>query len=150
MNKISLKAFLEFRKSDKRKLIAYHFSKKAVTETELDKFTLQTEKWCKKTISVYYGIFSSEELVGVISLSKQNMELKRASIGYEIFPLCRNKGYASQAFLLVLKIAQEKGFKVISAKILKENEFSLKVWNKYKAAIVSKSENKYHLSISLD
>jgi RimJ/RimL family protein N-acetyltransferase len=109
---------------------------------DLEDFKNNTINWCFTTNSEYYGIYSRNNLVGTICLSKQNHKERYASIGYEIFSKFRKQGLASKAFQLLLDKASKKGFLIVNAKIQKENEASIKIW-KAKGAVFKEidSEN---------
>lgn len=144
MNSIFVQEFHNLELSDKQKLYSYIFKKSManVTESELADFTVRTQEWSKRTVSNYYGIFHQNEILGTISLSKQNIAEREACLGYEIFERFRGRGFASQAFELVLGIAAERGFKKVKATIAKDNHASLKIWQKRKAAFREISGNK--------
>jgi len=129
---IVLKQFNDISGSDKQKLYIHIFKKSDsnTTESEITTFTNRTQAWCLRTKSEYYGIFFQNEIVGTISLSKQNISEKTGCIGYEVFEEFRERGITNQAFELVLEIARKKGFEIVKATIAIDNIASLKIWQK--------------------
>lgn len=144
MSQLNLIQFEETSIADKQKLYSYIYKKSIIDirESNLSDFTIRTLEWCQRTVSDYYAIFYQNEIVGTISLSKQNIAERTACVGYEIFDEFRSRGFASQAFELVLTIAVERGFKEIKATIAKDNQASLKIWQKRKAVFRELQGNK--------
>ena len=90
------------------------------------------QTWQKEKSATCYGIFRNNRITGMISLSHQNAEEKKARIGYWIGTAYRGKRIASEAFAEILSKAQKMGFTTVSSKIDKTNLASISVWRKYK------------------
>lgn len=103
--------------------------------------------WCEKTKSVQFVIRYQNEFAGMISLSHIDKKLKTARIGYWVGSRFRNEGICSEAFRQILDIARDKGIEEVRSDIDKDNENSLKIWEKYSPVIVEK--NKKQVTISL-
>ena len=144
MKKVSLKEFNRISNRDLTKLFEYVNNRKDsyLEEIELKDFKDKTNTWCCNSNSEFFGIFNNNVFVGTISLSKQNMKENRACIGYEIFNKFRRQGFASAAFKLILKLANNKKFSNLHATIRKENDPSLKIWRNEGAVFEEFSTNK--------
>ena len=106
--------------------------------------------WCKKTNSEQYAIRYGNEFAGMISLSHIDEKLRTARIGYWIGSKFRNKGICSEAFRLILDVAKDKGIAEVRSDIVKDNSYSLKVWEKYCPEIVEKTEKQVTAGIRLE
>ena len=69
------------------------------------------------------GIWDGENLVGCISLYQHTGEV--ISIGPEIFPAHRRKGYGRQALALACQRGRELGYKIVCQQIRTDNIASL-------------------------
>ncbi len=69
------------------------------------------------------GVWLDETLVGMLSLYRHTSEA--VSVGPEIFPAYRRKGYAKEAMALAMDLARQKGYKVISQQIRTDNTASI-------------------------
>ena len=69
------------------------------------------------------GIFAEAALVGTISLYQHTHEV--VSIGPEIFPPHRRKGYARQALSLACARAAQQGYKIVFQQIRTDNIASI-------------------------
>lgn len=97
----------------------------------VDEFIKCNSEWSKDTNSEIFAIVFNNTAIGTIALSYQSMEQKKAQIGYWIGSRYWGKGYMSQAFLQMLRYSKGKGIIYLSAKILKDNVASKKIWQKY-------------------
>ena len=75
-----------------------------------------------------YAITIDDRIVGSISLYGQSESV--ASIGIEILPEKRRKGYATESFGLVLEEARERGYKVIQNQVRADNDASIALHEK--------------------
>jgi ribosomal-protein-alanine N-acetyltransferase len=98
-----------------------------------DEFAEHNNEWAKSTNSEIFAVVLNDNAIGMISLSYQSIEEKKAQIGYWIGSKYWGKGYTSQAFLQILCCAERKGIRYLNAKILKHNLASKKIWQKYNA-----------------
>lgn len=107
--------------------------------------------WQRKKSATCYGIFRNNEITGMISLSHQNAEEKKARIGYWIGTAYRRKRIASEAFAEILSKAQKMGFTTVSSKIDKTNYASISIWRKYKpkAKEISTEQVEFEIDIKL-
>ena len=93
-----------------------------------DDFIAGNARWAKdKNADIFY-ITESGIPIGMISLSKQDPLNRTACVGYWIASKYWNKGYATRAFGDIIEIAREKGFVTLSAKIDRNNVYSLRLW----------------------
>ncbi len=83
--------------------------------------------WDKKLFNGKYfemfAIVSDGEIVGLISLYQHSSEV--VSIGPEVFPEYRRKGFAKEAMLRAIQLAKENGFKIVSQQIRVNNTASI-------------------------
>ena len=151
MCKIVLKEFEKFSNSDLVKLFDHVYKKDPRTagKLELANFRAKTNLWCRDMNAEFFGIYRKIDLVGTISLSKQNKKEKQANVGYEIFNEFRGKGFASKAFQLMIKIAFSKGFLILKSKILKENRISINIWKNSGATFKESDHDKLDVTLPL-
>ena len=69
------------------------------------------------------GVWQGEALVGMISLYQHTSEA--VSIGPEIFSPYRRKGFATEAMVLAMELARQKGYKIVSQQIRTVNTASI-------------------------
>ncbi len=105
--------------------------------------------WQRRKSAICYGVFLNSRITGMISLSHYNAKSKTARAGYWIETEFRRKGVATKAFERVVKIAQERGITLLSAKIDKTNYASIAIWEKYEAKKTEISSNQYLVSINI-
>jgi ribosomal-protein-alanine N-acetyltransferase len=103
-------------------------------EISRDEFIKHNNEWCKSRNSEVFAIVIDGIAIGIISLSHQNIEEKKAQVGYWIGSNFGSnywrKGYTGQAFSQILDYAQRKGIKYLTAEIEKENLASKRIWEK--------------------
>lgn len=73
-----------------------------------DEFIKYNNEWSKSTNSEIFAIVLNNDAIGIISLSHQDIEEKKAQIGYWIRSRYWGNGYTSQAFSQILKYAKRK------------------------------------------
>jgi GrpB-like predicted nucleotidyltransferase (UPF0157 family)/predicted acetyltransferase len=115
-----------------------------------ESFLNRMTEWQKTTCSTSFAIKAASEAVGIISLSRQNVNEKSARIGYWLASKYWNKGICSFAFSEVLKFGIQQGFKIFRAKIPKETEASLRIWKKHNAKIENDGETHFKVEIHID
>ncbi|ADK15309.1 GNAT family N-acetyltransferase [Clostridium ljungdahlii] len=113
-----------------------------------DEFIKHNNEWSENTNSEIFAIVLNNNAIGMISLSYQSVEEKKAKIGYWIGSRYWGKGYASKAFSQILEYAKRKEIKYLSAKIVKDNLASRKIWAKY-GAKMELIRDKMYVSIVL-
>ncbi len=74
------------------------------------------------------AVVSDGDVVGSVSLLEHSRSV--VSLGPEIFPAERRKGYAGEAMRLALARAAELGFRIVLQQILTDNEASLRLHEK--------------------
>lgn len=94
-------------------------------------FLTTLQQWRFEKQTEIFAIVLEETAVGTISLSHQNLIEGTAQIGYWIGSEHWGKGYAGQAFQLVLEQARTRGIKQVSSTIRMENIASKRIWDKY-------------------
>ena len=107
------------------------------------------QEWCKKKNSESFEIRCDNEFAGLISLSHIDLVNKSARVGYLVGSRFRNKGIASKAFEALLKIAKSKGIFEVQSDIDKDNEYSLRIWDKYDPVIEEKDEKLYTIKFMI-
>lgn len=70
-----------------------------------------------------FAVVSGSEIVGYASLYQRSKFI--VSCGLEIYPEYQRKGYASDAYSLLLNIAREKEYKIAVAQVLTDNVASI-------------------------
>lgn len=115
-----------FKKEDAPSLQQHGYSTLSIEEIE----SLICD-WDKKQFNGKYfemfAIVSDGEMVGTISLNQHSSEV--VSIGPEVFPEYRRKGFAKEAMVFALQLAKEKGFKIVSQQIRVNNTASIALHN---------------------
>ncbi|MHC6179092.1 GNAT family N-acetyltransferase [Clostridium sp. JNZ X4-2] len=114
-----------------------------------DEFVEHNNKWIEDTNSEIFAITLNDNAIGMISLSYQIAEEKKAQVGYWIGSEYWGKGYTSQAFSQILCYAKKKGIRYLNARIIKDNLASKKIWQKYDAKIKLAKDKKICASIIL-
>lgn len=111
-----------FTKEDIKELQKYEYS--GLSKIELE---ILIETWNGKVYNGSYfetfALVESGALVGNASLYERSEHI--VSCGLEVYPAFRGKGYATQAYELLLAIAKEKGYTIAVAQVLKENAASI-------------------------
>ncbi|HXK49368.1 MAG TPA: GNAT family N-acetyltransferase [Clostridiales bacterium] len=125
-------------------------------ELGLDKTEFSAEEeyrfvsdWCEKTNSMQFAIRYENEFAGMISLSHIDEKLRTARIGYWVGSGFRNKGICSEAFRMILNIARDKGIVEVRSDIDKDNEYSMRIWEKYSPVITERNEKQAALIINI-
>lgn len=94
-----------------------------------------------------FGIYSSDLLIGLVSLYQHNSFA--VSAGPEIFEPYRKMGYGYEAMVKAYEIAKAKGFKLASAQIKKDNIASIKLHEKLgfelEAELINKKGNEVYV-----
>ena len=70
-----------------------------------------------------FAVVNDGVIVGTISLYQHTVSV--VSIGPEIFPAYRRRGFGKEAMLLVLRTAREKGYKIVAQQIQCDNAPSI-------------------------
>lgn len=99
------------------------------------KFLATVQKWRLAKQTDMFAIVLNGDAIGVISLSHQNLIARTAQIGYWIGSAYWGKGYASEAFELVLAQAKRKGIQCVTSTIRNDNTASKRIWDKYGATV---------------
>jgi ribosomal-protein-alanine N-acetyltransferase len=113
-----------------------------------DEFVRHNNEWAKSTNSEIFAVVLNDNAIGMISLSYQSIEEKKAQVGYWIGSKYWGNGYTSQAFLQILYCAERKGIRYLNSRILKDNLASKKIWQKYNAKM-ELIEDKIYASLDL-
>lgn len=104
-------------------------SLKQVHYTELDKNVIKRmiKEWnVKEYNGKYYemfAVFDDQCLVGQVSIYEHSKNI--VSLGVEIYPKYRRKGYAYISSELVLDYAQKRGYKIAVSQVRTDNTASL-------------------------
>ena len=121
--------------------------KKIVPASE---FLNDTIGWCRRNHAISMAILKNDELaIGLISLSHINEEEKSGGIGYWIGSDYWRKGYGTEAFALVLKLAIEMKLTHVLGTIDKRNEASQRIWQKFGGQVQPKDETNVRYTIAI-
>ena len=119
-----------------------------VVKTTGNEFITFCKEWeCSKNADIF-AIVLDKLAIGTISLSHQDVNNRKAQIGYWISSNYWGNGYTSQAFSLVLDFAKLKSIQYITASIKEDNLASKRIWVK-NGAKVELLNNRYLVSIDL-
>lgn len=88
-----------------------------------------------------FAVISEDVVVGSVSLYQHNDYI--ISAGPEIFPQYRCQGYAYEAMTQVYAYAKNKGYKIASAQIRKNNLASIKLHEKLGFVLDSEMINRH-------
>lgn len=99
------------------------------TIEELRNIILEWDKkiYCKRYFEMF-AIVVSGDIKGVVSLYQHTSST--VSLGIEITPNERNKGYALQGSKLAIEYAKVLGYKIIASNVNKDNIASIKLQQK--------------------
>lgn len=98
--------------------------------------------WRDRRNTLVMAIVNEQDTaIGTISLSHIDEAARTGGIGYWLASSRWGKGYATEAFGLVLGLAAELGLRKVSATIAKDNAASLRIWAKLGATMREKSES---------
>jgi len=95
-----------------------------------------------------FAIVLDKLAIGTISLSHQDVNNRKARIGYWISSNYWGNGYASQAFSQVINFAKLKRIEYVSSSIKDDNLASKRIWENYGAKI-ELINKRYFVSIDL-
>lgn len=70
-----------------------------------------------------FAVLHDDQLVGMISLHQLSASV--ISIGPEIFPAFRNRGFGKEAMAIALDTAKCKGYKIVSQQVRRDNYASI-------------------------
>lgn len=103
-------------------------------------FILDVEKKVKSRYFYYWGIFSEDVLVGVISLWGIDYDKKSGELGYFIGPDYQRQGYMSKAIKLVVNyVLENTQILSVNAYIETNNKASVKLAKKLGFKLVGQS-----------
>ena len=111
---------------------AIEFHQKQSANISLDEVKKLIVKWQEKEFSGKYfemfAVVKGTEIVGMISLYQHSPSV--ISCGPEIFESYREQRIATEAMMLAMKIAKNKGYKLMSQQIRVNNTASIALHNK--------------------
>ena len=70
-----------------------------------------------------FAVLHDDQLVGMISLYQLSASV--ISIGPEIFPAFRNRGFGKEAMAIALDFVRNKGYKIVSQQVRSDNHASI-------------------------
>jgi len=97
-------------------------------------------QWAAKRHAICYAILLDNIPIGSISLCDIDADHKSARVGYWIESCQWGKGYATQAFALVIGQAQMLGVEVLTCSILKDNAASIALWKRQGATLTERDD----------
>ena len=108
------------------------FQQKQRMNVSLDEIKAMFVKWGEKAYAGKYfemfAVVKDREIVGYISLYQLSKSV--VSCGPEVFEAYRKQGIGSEAMLLAMDIAKNKGYKLVSQQIRRNNAASIALHNK--------------------
>lgn len=111
---------------------AIEFHQKQSANISLDEVKKLIVKWNEKEFAGKYfemfAVVKGTEIVGMISLYQHSTSV--ISCGPEIFESYREQRIATEAMMLAMKIAKNKGYKLMSQQIRVNNTASIALHNK--------------------
>ena len=111
---------------------ALEFQQKQSTNMSLDEVKSLMTKWQEKEFEGKYfemfAVTNDEGIVGMISLYQNSENV--ISCGPEIFEHYRKQGIGGEAMKLAMKIAKNKGYKLVSQQIRVNNTASIALHKK--------------------
>lgn len=111
---------------------AIEFHQKQSANISLDEVKKLIVKWQEKEFAGKYfemfAVVKGTEIVGMISLYQHSPSV--ISCGPEIFESYREQRIATEAMMLAMKIAKNKGYKLMSQQIRVNNTASIALHNK--------------------
>ena len=111
---------------------AEEFQQKQSMNISLNEIKTMIAKWNEKVHAGKYfemfAVIKDGELVGMISLYQLSKSV--VSCGPEVFEGFRKQGLGREAMLLAMDIAKNKGYRVVSQQIGRNNAASLALHNK--------------------
>lgn len=111
---------------------AIEFHQKQSANISLDEVKKLIVKWQEKEFAGKYfemfAVVKGTEIVGMISLYQHSPSV--ISCGPEIFASYREQRIATEAMMLAMKIAKNKGYKLMSQQIRVNNTASIALHNK--------------------
>jgi len=117
-------------------------------KTAGNEFIIFCKEWAASGNADTFVIVLDKKAIGTISLSHQDVNNRKAQIGYWISSNHWGKGYASKAFFQVLSFARLKRIEYVFASIKEDNLASKRIWEKY-GANIELINNRYIVSINL-
>ena len=84
-------------------------------------------KTCRNKHFEIFAIMADDKIVGSVSLYEHSGSV--ASIGVEVYPDERRKGYASEGMRLIMNYARELGYRIILDQVRTDNQPSIAVHN---------------------
>ena len=118
-------------------------------EISIEEFIQHNRKWSSSRKADMFAIVYNGAAIGVISLSHQNFEEKKAQIGYWIGSKYWGKTCTTQAFSNVLEFARKKGFKYVTASIKSDNFASKRIWEK-QGAKIEFDNSRFNVKLCID
>lgn len=105
---------------------------KQMPSASMDEVRGMIEAWKSKTFRGKYfemlALTADRAVVGSVSLYGHTEKI--ASVGMEVFPDERGKGYAAEGMRLILEKARERGYRVILDQVRSDNAASIALHEK--------------------
>ncbi len=106
--------------------------KKQYTETPIADIHEMISEWETNTYQgkffEMFAITSDDAIVGSVSLYEHSKSV--ASIGVEVYPDEREKGYAAEGMRLIMNHARNHGYRIIQDQVRTDNQASIALHNK--------------------
>jgi RimJ/RimL family protein N-acetyltransferase len=110
------------------------------------KFTYEESiNWFRNQIPIWYIIDVDENSVGYIRTSNWNFNNKSMTIGCDIHPQFRKKGYATQAYEILFNLLLKKEWKSVNLKVLKKNNIAFSFYKKLGFKIFKEDDESYYM-----
>lgn len=105
---------------------------KQMPDASMEEVCQTIQAWATKSFQGRYlevlALMDDDKVVGSISLYGRTDSI--ASVGAEVFPEERGKGYAAEGMRLILEIARKRGYRVIQDQVRVDNAASIALHEK--------------------
>jgi len=105
--------------------------------------------WNKSHSAKMFCVRLSEAFIGLMTISRIDLNERSARLGYWLGSDYRHLGYGANAFDQALKICSQMGIRQISASIAADNLPSKKLWKNKGGKITSQNEGNYEYEMRL-
>jgi len=114
------------------------------------KFTYdESINWFRNQNPIWYIINVDGTSVGYIRTSNWNFNNKSITIGCDIHPQHRRKGYAKQAYEKLFDLLSKKEWKSVNLKVLKKNDIAYSLYEKLGFKVIKEDNESYYMDKSI-
>jgi RimJ/RimL family protein N-acetyltransferase len=125
----------------------FNFSKETIPSGK--KVKLDFQNWCNSHSAKMFCIYKLDIFMGVVSLSRIDIDKHSARLGFWLGSKFRQKGYGSKAFKLILSMASNLEINQLNGCVQSSNIPSCRLWEKYGAKIVVEKDENFEYMLRL-